>query len=510
MERPLPLPEWGCGRPALQFQTALAFEEFLGGVEDRLRLALADQPYDSVSNFLMFAQEYKSSGHTHLPEFYRDYDPPLVHGKYTCVGLAADLASRLADLEALYPGLKDAVYQVSCQEELSDPEITDISSTDTPSSSESFKEHVLLCIRILIADRAGVILLDPGYHVAKAAVVMEDRLPPQSGPIAVGTTRSDVTKSFSYYFHPHSTSYVVWEAEETRKRGGYMIARSLVHVSRPYLSGVDVTERRNLPYRFKSLLGRDSNGGFSGGLYLMIKPSDSSSSSSSSSTTVTFFHRVDGDMKFVKKSLAYFLPDEEEEKKDRQKMEEEEKKEEEREEKRQKEKKEKEEEEKEEKEEEKEDEQKEGKQDDEEEREEKREKEEKEEDEQKEGKQEHEEEREEKEEEEKEEKEEKKEGEQEDQEERGQKEEKEKEEEEKEDRKEEKEKENARHNHHNHHTTTEDEEVEDALRSISKALGRGTPDLRLALTSLALILNDPAFLSDLIDLNSALEKLGEP
>lgn len=47
-----------------------------------------------------------------MAEFYRDYDPPLLPGRYTCVGLAGDLATRLAVLETQYPGLKDATYQV--------------------------------------------------------------------------------------------------------------------------------------------------------------------------------------------------------------------------------------------------------------------------------------------------------------------------------------------------------------------------------------------------------------
>lgn len=217
--------------------------------------------------------------------------------------------------------------------------MTDMTSTDTPSASQSFIEHVLLCIRVSVEGRGGVVLLDPGYHVPRPITVMEDGLPPHSGPVLTAATRTDVTKSFSYYFLPTSKLYVVWEAEERRGLGKKKLTKNLIHVARPYLSSVDVTERRNLAYTFKSLIGRNTKGDFTGGLYFVVKPpptppphplsssssempafssesslsssiscTTSTSLSSSSTTTITFFHKVNSDMKFVKKSLAYFLP----------------------------------------------------------------------------------------------------------------------------------------------------------------------------------------------------------
>lgn len=304
LERPLPLPEWGCGRPSLVFPTMQDYRRFISRVSTRLRRALALQPYDSVSNFVMFAEEYKASEFSSLQDFYRYYDPPLVSGRYTCVGLAADLASRLADLEGHYPGFKDSIYQVSCEEEVTEDEVADIISTEEPSPSASFKEHVLLCVRIRVEGRAGVVLLDPGYHVPCPVTVMEDGLAPHSGPVETATARSDVQRIYTYNFPSNSSSYVVWEVEE-RRGGKSKFTRSLVHVSRPYLSGVDVTERRNLAYPFKTLLGRDAAGKFTAGFYFVIKPS------SPSSTTVSFFHNVNGEMKHVKKSLDYFLQNEE-------------------------------------------------------------------------------------------------------------------------------------------------------------------------------------------------------
>lgn len=48
---------------------------------------------------------------------------------------------------------------------------------------------------------------------------------------------------------------------------------SLIYVSRPYLTAVDVTERRNLVYNFRSLLSRDPKGHLIAGVYFKVRES---------------------------------------------------------------------------------------------------------------------------------------------------------------------------------------------------------------------------------------------
>lgn len=47
------------------------------------------------------------------------------------------------------------------------------------------KEHVMVCMRVCIEEdgqeRRGVLLLDPGYHVARAITVMYDMMYPHTG-----------------------------------------------------------------------------------------------------------------------------------------------------------------------------------------------------------------------------------------------------------------------------------------------------------------------------------------
>jgi hypothetical protein len=47
------------------------------------------------------------------------------------------------------------------------------------------KEHVLVALRVEVAGRPGTLLLDPGYHVARAITVMSDSLYPHTGEISV-------------------------------------------------------------------------------------------------------------------------------------------------------------------------------------------------------------------------------------------------------------------------------------------------------------------------------------
>lgn len=52
VDRPLPLPEWGCGRPEVTFNCQQQYKIFLVRVGYHLRRALASLPYDTISNFI--------------------------------------------------------------------------------------------------------------------------------------------------------------------------------------------------------------------------------------------------------------------------------------------------------------------------------------------------------------------------------------------------------------------------------------------------------------------------
>ncbi|CAG4942700.1 unnamed protein product [Parnassius apollo] len=157
---------------------------------------------------------------------------------------------------------------VSCEEAVVDVREY-VTSGEGPASVEAAeKEHVMVCVQITVDGRPGVLLADPGYHVPRVVTVMADRAYPHTGWF----TQSDepqCRKEYSYALSPHNGSYVEWRERETRG-ATVKCQTSLVYVARPYLDGVNVTERRNLVYNFRSLLARDQKGHLIAGLYFPV------------------------------------------------------------------------------------------------------------------------------------------------------------------------------------------------------------------------------------------------
>lgn len=172
-------------------------------------------------------------------------------------------------------------------------------SGSVPPNTTNLKEHVMLCVRLSVCGRPGVMLFDPGYHVGQPVTVMEDGLAPQSGPIRGSTTRADVSRTFHYKYQPNNAAFVVWEVTEEREGKPPRRFNNLIHISRPFLSGVDIAERRNLVYPFKTLLGRDCTGQLTCGLYFPVREC--------SKTSITLFHLVDGRPRHRKVPLSHFL-----------------------------------------------------------------------------------------------------------------------------------------------------------------------------------------------------------
>lgn len=298
----MPLPEWGCERPEYHFSSEEHYQRFYNLVSHHLEQNITEHCYDTLSNFLTFAHEYMEAREEYpsMAEFFRDYDPPVLQNRYTCVGLSADLVSRLAALEDCYPGIKDAMYQVSCEEEVEYVEA--YCSVPQPPVNTCEKEHVLVCVRFHIGDRPGLMLLDPGYHVAQPVTVMEDRMAPHSPPI-VASTRGRSHKTYEYSLSDNG-AFVVWKVEESKAIGilPHRVHQSLIHVSRPYLSTVDVAERRNLVYLFKTLLARNCFGHLTAGVYFPIRPVDQ--------VNITLFYQEDPEKETTcdtKIPLSYFL-----------------------------------------------------------------------------------------------------------------------------------------------------------------------------------------------------------
>ena len=155
--------------------------------------------------FFMFRRLYESYQRradqtATLEDLYRDYTPPITDKHHTCVGLGLDLTRRILQLEEAYPGIRSSLFLSSCEEVIplkkknlinylsilffnlkNIGNVNRYVSTPTPDTRTSEKEHVVVSLKFELQGRVGVILLDPGYHVAHPVIVMEDMLYPHTG-----------------------------------------------------------------------------------------------------------------------------------------------------------------------------------------------------------------------------------------------------------------------------------------------------------------------------------------
>lgn len=226
---------------------------------------LEETPYDTVNNFLEFHQSYKKSCIKDLKAFFHNYVPPINRRHHMCVSLAMEIVHRIS-IEC--PKVAEHLYIVSCEEAVESTQSYVENCDDRNNEAAMFsleKEHAMVVMKVRVNNRDGMLLLDPGYHVARAVTVMKDQCYPHTGWF----TQSDephCKREYSYNLSKYSNKFIEWSERVTRgKDQSHEV--SLVYVERPYRTAVDVTVRRNLVYGFRSLLSRNAKGRVCAGIY---------------------------------------------------------------------------------------------------------------------------------------------------------------------------------------------------------------------------------------------------
>lgn len=179
-----------------------------------------------------------------------------------------EIIARVGKIE---PNLAEKMYLVSCEEavEESIAYVEHCEEQNIESASWSLeKEHSLVAMRIVVAGREGIILIDPGYHVARVVTIMKDQLYPHTGYFTQSHD-NNCQREYNYAFHPNSVNFITW-TERTTRKGQQTFEMSLIYVQRPYKTAVDVTVRRNLVYNFRSLLSRSAKGKVQAGIYFPV------------------------------------------------------------------------------------------------------------------------------------------------------------------------------------------------------------------------------------------------
>lgn len=114
----------------------------------------------------------------------------------------------------------------------------------------------------------------------------------------IQSEESHSRKEYKYAFSNRDNKFVQWTEINTNSNGIQTKNTALIYTSRPYLTAVDVTERRNLVYNFRTLLSRDQKGHLKAGIYFKVKENYDE---------FTIFYQDRGIKKRLKFNLAMFL-----------------------------------------------------------------------------------------------------------------------------------------------------------------------------------------------------------
>lgn len=185
-----------------------------------------------------------------------------------CVSLAMEVVSRICEV---CPQLSDHLYLVSCEEAVESIQQYILNCKQLGIENAIYnleKEHSLVAMRIVVAGREGIMLLDPGYHVARAVTVMKDQCYPHTGWF-IQSQEPHLKREYCYKFNSFNDEFVEW-GERTTRGDQQNHDLSLIYVKTPYRTAIDVTVRRNLVYNFRSLLSRDAKGRVCAGIYFPV------------------------------------------------------------------------------------------------------------------------------------------------------------------------------------------------------------------------------------------------
>lgn len=245
------------------------YEDMVGLIEVILHRMLEETHYDTINNFIEFYNCYKNSKSNFLRTFYQTYTPPINRRHHMCVSLAMEIVHRLSEV---CPQLNEHLYLVSCEEAVESIQqyISNCNHLSIDNAMYNLeKEHSLIAMRIQVAGRHGIMLLDPGYHVARAVTVMKDQCYPHTGWF-IQSQEPHLKREYKY--NMLNDDFIEW-SERTTRGEQQNHDTSLIYVKTPYRTAIDVTVRRNLVYNFRSLLARTGKGRVCAGIYFPVTES---------------------------------------------------------------------------------------------------------------------------------------------------------------------------------------------------------------------------------------------
>lgn len=255
--------------PCNSFAQVWQYEDLIGLIDVIVHRLLEETHYNTVNNFVDFYKSFKQhSKSIDLRTFFQSYTPPINRRHHMCVSLAMEVVARISEV---CPQLIDHLYLVSCEEAVESIQQYILNCKHLGIDNAMYnleKEHAMVAMRIIVGGREGIIVLDPGYHVARAVTVMKDQCYPHTGWF-IQSHEPHLKREYCYKFNAMNDDFVEW-SERTTRGDQHNHEISLIYIKHPYRTAIDVTVRRNLVYNFRSLLSRDAKGRVCAGIYFPV------------------------------------------------------------------------------------------------------------------------------------------------------------------------------------------------------------------------------------------------
>lgn len=265
MDQLLDIPYWSDELKEGQFNTLKDLETALIEWEDILQQGLENYDYNTFGSYVDFYQCYKNSNQT-LCDFILNYQAKITMDSMSCVAQSLMLIQNLTMNDNKFGSMFSLV---SCEEmvmittEMNDGKLQTKYQLE---SKDNVKEHVLVCLKVHIKEdnRSGYVLMDPGYHLSRPIVVMNDSLYPHTGWF-IGSKNRKVSKEYCYQII--NDQYIAWKVRETKLENPEEVIKqyvNMIYIQKEFAKYASVTEKRACIFSLKSYVIRNRKGAVAG------------------------------------------------------------------------------------------------------------------------------------------------------------------------------------------------------------------------------------------------------
>lgn len=261
----LDIPYWSEELKEGEFERLEYFENSLIVWEDILQQELERYDYNTFGSFVEFYHSYRKQSRQTLREFISQYQTKISIDSMSCVAQSLFLLNSLAVNDLEHGSLFSLV---SCEEmvrmQINERKVQNIDYQ--LESKDNIKEHVLVCLKFKLIEenRCGYVLLDPGYHISRPIIVMNDSLYPHTGWFNVSKNRR-ISKDHCYRII--NDQYIAWIVRETSLKDPKEILKqyaNIIYIKREFIKYASVTEKRACIFSFKSFVIRNRKGPVAG------------------------------------------------------------------------------------------------------------------------------------------------------------------------------------------------------------------------------------------------------